>query len=72
MTKVKIDSGEEYFEAMLKFTSEFMANNPIFTHLSLTDEQMDILMKMEIMPKFKDVYDVTFRAQKQLKLAETA
>jgi len=65
MSKLKIDNGDEYIEKLVAFVSQFYADNPIFTELNLTDEQQNLLMDKLIMPKFKDIYDVSYQALRQ-------
>lgn len=65
MDKIKIDNGKDLIEQRTLFIEQFFENNPIFTALKLTDEQMDILIEKRIMPEFEQQYEVTFRAKQQ-------
>ncbi|OOF50719.1 hypothetical protein BKK52_00800 [Rodentibacter trehalosifermentans] len=57
MEKQKLNTKEEFDIAVKMFINRFLAENPIYDMLKLSEEQMMILVENLIMPEFKKKYD---------------
>lgn len=57
MEKQKLNTKEEFDIAVKMFINRFLAENPIYDMLKLSEDQMMILVEHLIMPEFKKKYD---------------
>lgn len=65
MSKTVLKTKEEFDAAIKLHIRNYFNENPIYEKLNLTQDQMEVLIKEEIMPKFKEEYEFESRIMKQ-------